>query len=106
MCDYYSGVVDGGWCMKPMDSEECLSWVQGVWNYSSITCLEPLVEVSGTWEITADELCLYATGGDTDFLGDLCFGYEVAGTSLVLTSQDSVYNQCIELTFGKVPDGE
>ena len=107
MCDYYDGVVDNGWCMATMDSEVCSEWAyDGVWDDSSSTCLEPLVAVSGTWEITADELCLYATDGDTDFLGDLCFGYEVAGTSLVLTSQDSVYNQCIELTFGKVPDGE
>ena len=107
MCDYYDGVVDNGWCMATMDSELCSEWTyDGVWDDSSSTCMEPLVAVSGTWEITADELCLYATGGDTDFLGDLCFGYEVAGTSLVLTSQDSVYNQCIELTFGNVSDGE
>ena len=107
MCDYYDGVVDNGWCMAIMDSDVCSEWAyDGVWDDSSSTCLEPLIAVSGTWEITADELCLYATGGDTDFLGDLCFGYEVAGTSLVLTSQDSVYNQCIELTFGKVPDSE
>ena len=107
MCDYYDGVVDNGWCMATMDSELCSEWTyDGVWDDSSSTCMEPLVAVSGTWEITADELCLYATGGDTDFLGDLCFDYEVAETSLVLTSQDSVYNQCIELTFGNVSDGE
>ena len=107
MCDYYDGVIDNGWCMATMDSDVCSEWAyDGVWDDSSSTCLEPLVAVSGTWEITADELCLYATDGDTDFLGDLCFGYEVAGTSLVLTAQDSVYNQCIELTFGKVPDSE
>ena len=106
MCDYYSGVVDGGWCMTPVDSEECVGWLEGVWNDSTSTCSQPLVEVSGTWEISADELCLYATAGDTDFLGDRCFGYEISGTSLMLTAQDSIANDCIQLTFGKVPDGE
>ena len=107
-CSYYGGEPVDGWCMTPMDSDVCSDWAYegSVWDDSSNTCLEPLLAVSGTWEISADELCLTATEGETEFLGDQCFGYTVAGTSLVLTSQDSVYNQCIELTFGKVSDGE
>ena len=109
-------MVDG-WCLMPMDETLCNTVFEGVadWNDSTSTCFLGEYAMEGSWEITADEVCMTAevTEGDLpDWMPSAatkCFGYEVAGTSLVLTAKEEAspmypLGTCLSLSFGKLPD--
>lgn len=122
-CLGYGGSVvdrDGvDWCSMPMTQSLCESGGGGdspmtpVWNDSTMSCFLGQFSVQGTYEVTADEVCMeYSlTGGELPHWLPTsgCFGYEVSGTSLQLTLTDSTASivpdgVCLQLSFSKLAD--
>ena len=120
MCIEYGGSVADrngqNWCTMPMNQELCEygglgGMITPVWNDSTMSCYVGQFSVQGTYEITADEVCMeYSlTGGELPYWLPTsgCFGYEVAGTSLLLTLTDSTTyitpdGACLNLSFNKL----